>query len=227
MCGTLSSSSRETATVRRASMAVGAGRFFMPLPSGWKASGMNAWRPRGLVLQRAQAQQVVDAVLEGLDVPVEHRRVGAHARGGARRGGPRGTRRPSPCRARCARAPRDGRSRRRRPAGCRAPRARRRSSTSLVGHPVVLGEEVDLHRREALHVNVGLDALEAGEELLVVRERQPGVQAVDDVDLARRVVHARPRARATPPRASSCARPARPPRASRRSRRGTRRRRRW
>ena len=59
-------------------MAVGAGRFFIPLPSGWKASGMNAWMPSGLVLQRAQAEQVVDAVLERLDVPVEHRRVRPH-----------------------------------------------------------------------------------------------------------------------------------------------------
>ena len=79
MCGTLSRRRRDTATVRSASMAVGAGRFFMPLPSGWKASGMNACRPLGLVLQRAQAEQVIDAVLEGLDVPVEHRRVRAHA----------------------------------------------------------------------------------------------------------------------------------------------------
>ena len=52
----------------------------MPLPSGWNASGMKAWKPSRLVLQRAQAQQVIDAVLERLDVAVEHRRVGAHAR---------------------------------------------------------------------------------------------------------------------------------------------------
>ncbi len=177
MCGTLSSSRRETARVRRSSTPVGAGRFFMPLPSGWNASGMNAWSlagaPLRLVLQGAQAQQVVDAVLEGLDVPVEHRRVGADARGGARRGEPRGTRRRSPCRPEMRvrtsgwkiSAPPPGRLSR------PAPREAA-SRTSLVGHAEVLREEVDLDRGEALQVNVGLDALEAPEELLVVREGQ-------------------------------------------------------
>ena len=40
-----------------------------------------------------------------------------------------------------------------------------------------------------LRYDVGLDALEAAQQLLVVRERQTGVQAVDDVDLGRRIVH--------------------------------------
>ena len=43
--------------------------------SGWNASGMNARKPPGLVLELAQPEQVVDALLVGLDVPVEHRAV--------------------------------------------------------------------------------------------------------------------------------------------------------
>ena len=130
-------------------------------------------------------------MLEGLDVPVEHGRVRADA--------------PRPCATRwtseplfrgrlVVRYPRapppGGRSRRRRPAQAVEPlRAASRLEHLDVGHPVVRGEEVDLDRGEALHVDVGLDPLEAREKLLVVREREARVQAVDDVNLARRIVH--------------------------------------
>ena len=143
----------------------------MPLPSGWNASGMNACKPLRLVLQRAQAQHVIDAMLERLDVPVEHRRVRAHAHAvrdavhlevlvGGRL------------------VVRDARAHVRvEDLGAAAgqavePRRAQPLEHLVVGHPVVLREEVDLDRREALEVHVGLDALEAAKQLLVVRERQ-------------------------------------------------------
>src|SRR6185295_13119052 len=56
-------------------------------------------------------------------------------------------------------------------------------------HPVELGEEVDLHRGEALEKDVCLDALEAAKKLLVVRKWKIRMQAIDDMDLRKRVVH--------------------------------------
>ena len=53
----------------------------------------------------------------------------------------------------------------------------------LVGHPVEIGEERDLDRREALQVDGGLDLLQPAQQRRVVVERQVRVEAVDDVDL--------------------------------------------
>ncbi len=143
----------------------------------------------GLVLERAQAEQVVYAVIEGLDVPVEHRgvRPDAEAMGDAVDldplvGGGLVVRDPRAD----FRVEDLGAS----PGQAVEPRALQPLEDLPVGHPVVLGEEVDLHGREALEVNVGLDPLEASQELLVVREGKAWVKAVDDVDLARRVTHA-------------------------------------
>jgi hypothetical protein len=57
----------------------------------------------------------------------------------------------------------------------------------LVAHPVEIREERDLDRGEALEMNLGADALEAPQHVRVVRERQIGVQAVDDVDFGERL----------------------------------------
>src|SRR4051794_22933287 len=77
MCGTLSSISRATACTRRVSIALGAGSLRIWLLSGWKASGMKACSPP-VSSCSARAQHVIDALLRRLDVPVEHRHVGAH-----------------------------------------------------------------------------------------------------------------------------------------------------
>ncbi len=157
MCGTLSRSSRDTAIVRSASIAVGAGKPFIPLPSGWNASGMNACMPDVSSCRCAQTQQMVDAVLERFDVPVEHRRVGPDAQqvGHAVHFEPLVAGRLVVGDARTDIRVED--------LGATARQAvESRASQTLenlaIGHPVVAREEVDLNRREALQVNVGLDA---------------------------------------------------------------------
>ena len=104
-----------------------------------------------LVLQRAQAEHVIDAVLERLDVPVEHRRVGAHAEAVR-----------DACTSRYSSAVALSCEMRVRTSGWKIsapppgrlsrPAARSFVEHLVVGHPVVLGEEVDLHRGEALEV---------------------------------------------------------------------------
>ena len=161
----------------------------MPLPSGWKASGMKACMPRvSSCKSLAEGEEVRDAVLERLDVPVEHRRL---------------VRIPKPMRdcgetSRYSSAVALSCEMQARTSGWkisapppevlhRRPAARQsqRRGRSSVRHPVVLGEEVDLHRREALEVQIGLDSrLEAAEELFVVGEQESRVEAVHDVDLA-------------------------------------------
>ena len=102
------------------------------------------------------------------------------------------------CRRRssCARAAR--RSRRRRRAASRGPAARSRAQHLRDRHPELLGEVEDLDGGEGLEVDAGLDALQAREQLGVVVERQPGVQAVDDVDLGDRVAGVDARAQLRP-----------------------------
>ena len=60
----------------------------------------------------------------------------------------------------------------------------------LVGHPVEVAEKRDLDRGETLQVNLRPDALEARQQVRVVRKRQVGMQAVDDVDFGQRLVGA-------------------------------------
>jgi len=142
----------------------------------------------GLVLQRADAQQVVHAVLEGFHVSEQHRGVRAQAHA---------VRYPVHLQPLLA-----GRLVRRNPApnlrvedlGPAAGQAVEPRRTKALehlrhGHAVVNREEVDLHGGEALEVNVRLDALEAPEKLLVVGKREARVQTVHDVDLGRRVIH--------------------------------------
>ena len=64
---------------------------------GMEGERDDAGDPAGLVLEVAQAQQVVDALLGRLDVSVEHRRVGPHARPVALRARPRASARPRSC----------------------------------------------------------------------------------------------------------------------------------
>ena len=80
MCGMLSSISRDTARIFRSSEPV-VELEAAPLEDG--VLGMEGERDEGqeaagLVLQVAQAHEVVDALLVGLDVAVEHRAVGRH-----------------------------------------------------------------------------------------------------------------------------------------------------
>ena len=62
----------------------------------------------------------------------------------------------------------------------------------LVGLAVEIGEERDLDGGEALQVDLGADLLEAAQHVRVVRERQVGMQAVDDVDFGQRLAGALP-----------------------------------
>ena len=55
MCGKLSSTSRLTAICLMSSMPVVFGRCCSGVLSGWKASGMKVWKPRGFVLQGCEA----------------------------------------------------------------------------------------------------------------------------------------------------------------------------
>ena len=152
---------------------------------------MNAWKPRGLVLQRAHPQQMIDPLLHRLDVAVEHRHVGAHAepmRGAVNR------------QVAIAVAlvvtdlPADAR---REDLGAAAGQRIEAGLAQLdehllVGHAVEIGEVRDLDRREALQMDVGPDRLQAAQQILVVVERQLGMQPVDDVDFGERLVRALP-----------------------------------
>ena len=140
-----------------------------------------------LVLQGPGPQHVVDPLLGRLDVPVEHRHVRAHAE--PMRGpvnvqialgaalvvtdlaadafrehlGPAPRQRIEPCLHQLA-------------------------QHLFVGPPVEIREERDLHRREALEMHVGADALEPPQQLQVVVERQIRMQAVDHVHFGQGLV---------------------------------------
>ena len=77
MFGTLSSISRENASILRSSVPVVCRqpRRSKTVFSGWNASGMNARKPPVSVLLVAQPEDVVDPLLVRLDVAVEHRAV--------------------------------------------------------------------------------------------------------------------------------------------------------
>ena len=77
MFGMLSSIRRETASIFRSAAPVWKvkPRRSKTVFAGWNASGMKREEAAGLVLLVAQAQQVVDPLLVGLDVPVEERAV--------------------------------------------------------------------------------------------------------------------------------------------------------
>ncbi len=66
-----------------------------------------------------------------------------------------------------------------------------RAQHGLVGHPVGVGEERNLDRREALELHFGPDCLQAAQQVDVVVEGQIGVQAVDDVDFGEGLIGAR------------------------------------
>ena len=157
----------------------------------------------GLVLQRAGAQHVIDALLVRLDVAVQHRDVRLHAE-----------------------AVRDAMNRQ--PSigvglvvadlppyalgkHLRAAAGQRRESRIhqlaqhlLVGHAVEIGEERDLDGGKALQMNLGPDALEASQQLQVVLERQIGMQTVDDVNFGERLIAAARAASPTRLPATSC-----------------------
>ena len=156
---------------------------------------MNAWTDAGLVLQRADAQHVIDALVDRFDVAVEHRDVGAHAEAVRRAmdlqvavgaalvvadlaAHPLGEDLRAAARQRIE------------------PGIHQLAQHLLVGPAVEVGEERDLDRGKALEVDVGPDPLEAAQHVQVVVERQIGMQAVDDVDFGQRLM--RPRAQLVP-----------------------------
>ena len=152
---------------------------------------MNAWNPAGFVLQPANPQHVIHSLLHRLDVSVEHRDVGAHAEqmSGAMNG---------EVAIAVAFVVADlaantfgknlgATSRQRVEAGLA-----QLDEHSLVAHPVEIGKERDFDRREALEVHVRADRLQATQELLVIVERQLGMEAIDDVDFGERLVRPLP-----------------------------------
>jgi hypothetical protein len=113
-----------------------------------------------LVLQGAQLEQVIDAVLEGLDVPVEHGAVGAHAEA-VRHAVHLQVLRAVGLALRDASAHVLGQD-----LGAAArhtvePRSAQTLQHLAVAHLELLGEVVDLDRREALQVHVGAHLLPA------------------------------------------------------------------
>ena len=187
MCGTLSSRSREAAMTRRSSWPVEAGRCASGVFSGWNASGMSPGMPAGLVLQVAQPQQVVDALLDRLDVPVEHRRVGPDALAVAL------ARDLEPALARdlvladdVAHAPGEDLGAAAR-AGVHAGVAAARGSRRRAGGLPDLRDPVELDHRPRLQVHAGELRLQRPEQARVVLERPGRVQPADDVELGHRL----------------------------------------
>ena len=152
---------------------------------------MNAWKPPVSSCSVACPQHVIDAFLQRLDVPVEHRDVRADAEPvrdavdgevaigialvvadlpahalGEDLGAAAGQRVEA--------------------------RGHQLAQHGLVGHAVQVGEEGDLDGREGLEMNVRPDALEAREQVRVVAEGQIGMQSVDDVHLGQRLIGAVP-----------------------------------
>ena len=140
----------------------------------------------GFVLQRSQGEQVIDAVLERFDVPIEHRAVGRHAES---MGFP--VDREPLVAAQFAVG--DGGARGGREDFRAAPRQRADSSI-LHGMQHLArrqafdsGEMRDLDRGQGLDHDVGMPLLQAPEHVEVVRQLELGVQAADDVEFSRRV----------------------------------------
>ena len=79
MCGILSSISRDTAICRISSKPVVFPMCYSAVLSGWNASGMNVTNPCVSSCKLAQLEQVIDAILFGFDMPVEHRAVGVQS----------------------------------------------------------------------------------------------------------------------------------------------------
>ncbi len=152
---------------------------------------MNAWNPRGLVLEPARAHHVVDALLERLDVSVQHRHVRAHAQ--AMR---ESVDRQIAIRVALVRIVGDLLSHALREdfgaaAGQRVePGCHQLAKHLLIGHLVEIGEERDLDGGETLQVDVRPDALETPQQIRVVTPRQVRMQSVDDVDFGQWLVRA-------------------------------------
>src|SRR5678815_1150156 len=72
------------------------------------------------------------------------------------------------------------------------PRVHQLAQNLLVGLAIEIGEERNLHRGEALEMDVGADPLEAAQQLRVVVEREIRVQTVDDVNHGEWLVGALP-----------------------------------
>ena len=140
-----------------------------------------------LILQRARAQHVIDALFVRLDVAVEHRHVRLHPEAVRR-----AVNRQPPVRVRLVVAdllPHALGEHLRAAAGQRRKaRVHQLAQHLLVGHAVEIGEERDLDGGETLQVNLGADALEAAQHLQVVLERQVRMQAVDDVHFGERLI---------------------------------------
>ena len=154
---------------------------------------MNACRPPVSSCSAADLQQVIDALGHRLDVAVEHRHVGAHAeavRGAVHR----------QVAVAVALVVGDLAAHPRREDLGAAAGQRIEAGLAqlhqhlLVGLAVVVGEEGDLHRREALQVDAGPHPLQAAQQVGVVAERQPRVQAVHHVHLGERLAVAGPQA---------------------------------
>ena len=141
----------------------------------------------GLVLQRAGAQHVIDALLVRLDVAVQHRDVRLHAQAVRRavdRQPPVGVRLVVADLLPHALGEHFGAAARQR----REARVHQLAQHLLVGHPVEIREERDLDGGETLQMNLGADPFEAAKQLEVVLERQIGMQAVDDVHFGERLI---------------------------------------
>jgi hypothetical protein len=143
----------------------------------------------GLVLQRARAQHVIDALFRRLDVPVEHRHIRTHA---------------EPVRETVnvqvaigsalvvtdlladALGEDLGAATRQRIETGRHELAQ----DLLVGLAIEIGEERDLDGGKALQMDGRTYPFEPAQEVRVVVERQLRVEAVDDVDFGQRLVGA-------------------------------------
>ncbi len=140
----------------------------------------------GLVLERARAEHVIHPLLDRLDVPVEHRDVGAH---------PEAVREPVDREVAVGAALvvadllphalsehfRAAARQRIEPGRLELPQ------DLLVGLPVQVREEGDLDSGEALQVDLRTNPLEAAEHVRVVGEGQIRMEAVHDVDFGQRL----------------------------------------
>ena len=150
---------------------------------GQRDEGLEA---AGLVLQLAQAQHVVDAVLVVLHVAVEHRRVGAQPDAVRR------TRRLQPLRPVDLVVADDvphAVGKYLRPAPRQRIHARRLQPQQrlLDRHLVQLSEERHLHHGEGLDMHLGVAHLQPANQVLEVLEGQIGMQSADDVELGDRL----------------------------------------
>ena len=145
---------------------------------------MNVWKPAGLVLKLAQADQVIDPVQGLVDVAIEHGRVRMQ---------------PQPVGRAVDVEPLLGRglgaadllanlgmedlgSAARQTA---QPGVNQLPEDLLGGEPGDLREELDLDRRVRLDVNLGGRLLDPPHHVHIVRERQLVMQSADDVQLRR------------------------------------------